>query len=292
MPCFHPLKAYRTRDGTITFNATKSLTAIPFALPCGQCIGCRNMKSAEWATRCIHEAKMHPRNVFVTLTYNQESVPEDYSLKLRDLQLFMKRLRKAKGLGVRFFGVGEYGDLAGRPHYHLLLFNCDFHSKQVVKVSKYGPVYTSPELAKLWTFGSHEIGSVGPESAGYVCRYSMKKITGDRADDHYRRTSPIDGKTYQVTPEFAVMSRRPGIGATWFDKYGSDAFPSDFLVVNGQRRKPPRYYLNKLSEVEQTPIKRARKRTALKQRSNNTKERLAVREEIQVAKLKLLKRKL
>lgn len=307
MTCYRPLRAFRSKDHGITFNAHQSLgLGTTLALPCGQCSGCRLMKSQEWQTRLVHESKCHDHNAFVTLTYDQENVPEDFSLKLRDLQLFMKRLRKAKPQRVRFFGVGEYGDQTLRPHYHLILFNCDFHSKEVIRIDKRtgSPIFTSPELAELWPFGIHEIGTVTPASAGYVARYCLKKLNGEKADAFYTRTSPIDGKVYRVAPEFAVMSRRPGIGLDWFRKHEADAFAfslttkgrvhsvSDFVVVDGQRRKPPGYYLRKLGEAPQTAIKRARKRAAIKHKANNTPERLKVREEVQDSKLKLLKRQL
>ena len=61
-------------------------------------------------------------------------------------------------------------------------------------------------------------------------------------------------------PEFALMSRRPGLGTTWFEKFASDAFPSDFLIVDGRKVRPPGFYLRKLDEAAQQPIKRSRKR--------------------------------
>lgn len=235
---------------------------------------------------------MHEHNQFITLTYDDQSVPADYSVKLRDWQLFMKRLRHTQPGKVRFFAVGEYGDIGLRPHYHALLFNCDFPDKKFIKKSQFGRVYTSELLRELWPHGSHEIDSVTQRSADYCARYTLKKQNGDRADPHYTRVSPIDGNTYRVATEFCVMSRRPGIGHTWFAKFAGDAFPSDYIIIDGQRRKVPRYYLNKLAEHEQTPIKRARKRNGLKHRANNTKARLAVREEIQSLRAKRLLRKL
>lgn len=264
------------------------------------------MKSQEWQTRLVHESKCHAKSVFVTLTYNQEAVPTDYSLKLRDLQLFMKRLRKSKPQKVRFFAVGEYGDQFLRPHYHLILFNCDFHSKATIRINKKtnSPVYTSPELSELWPHGLHEIEAITPGLAGYCARYCLKKLNGDKADEHYTRTSPIDGKVYRVAPEFAVMSRRPGIGLEWFRKNQSDAYSfarstkgrvvsvTEGILVDGQRRKVPAYYLRKADEETQKHIKRARKRAALKHRDNNTPARLAVREEVQSLRAKRLLRKL
>ena len=70
------------------------------------------------------------------------------------------------------------------------------------------------------------------------------------------------------------MSRRPGIGKTWFDKYETDVFPSDYLIHKGAKVKIPRYYDNQIPEetLEQQKIKR--KAQARKDQWNNTPERL------------------
>lgn len=236
---------------------------------------------------------MHGRNSFITLTYSDEHVPQDYSVKLVHFQNFMKRLRKAQSPSpVRFFACGEYGDEKFRPHYHALIFNYDFPDKKIITIRRGNPVYRSLQLSKLWPHGSHEIGTLTFKSAAYTARYVMKKVGGNVADDHYTRRSPIDGNVYRVASEFCVMSRRPGIGSTWFDKFSSDAFPSDFVIADGRKHKPPRFYLNRLQEDEQAKIKRARKAHARDHRADNTKERLAVRERVHAEKLNQLKRKL
>lgn len=306
MTCFHPLKAFRSTERNqatgrygLTFNPIKALnSAMPISVPCGQCIGCRLDKAQAWAARCHHEAQMHDHNCFITLTYDDQHVPQSYSVELRHWQLFMYRLRKHFGLTkVRFLACGEYGDRTLRPHYHALLFGVDFHEDRVLLRTRGREklrVYTSPDLAKLWPLGSHEIGTVSYKSAGYVARYAMKKVLGDQVtkDNHYNRRSPIDGNMYRVAPEFCVMSRRPGLGTSWFEKFKTDAFPSDFLIVEGRRIRVPPFYLKKLKDDEQHPIKRARKRAALKHRDNNTKARLAVREEVQSLRAKRLLRTL
>lgn len=247
---------------------------------------------------------MHPANSFVTLTYDDQHLPTNYSVDVRELQLFMKRLRKSlPGRKIRFFACGEYGDQTLRPHYHLLIFNYDFPDKKLHSVRSGHRIYKSDQLNKLWPSGQlNEIGNLDYASAAYVARYNMKKVNGDLADDHYTRVSPVDGNIYRVQPEFLVMSRRPGIGQTWFNKFGSDAFPSDFLIFEGRKHKPPAFYLKQLTEDprdrllsqhgQQTPIKRARLRAALPQRHNSTKERLAIREEVQQSRISRLKRSL
>lgn len=306
MTCYHPIKAFRSTERNpttgrygLTFNATKALnSANPIAVPCGQCIGCRLDKAQAWAARCHHEAQMHEHNCFLTLTYDDQHVPASYSVELREWQLFMKRLRQHFAYTkVRFLACGEYGEKNLRPHYHALIFGIDFHEdRQLLRTrgSQKLRVYTSPDLAKLWPLGSHEIGTVSYKSAGYVARYAMKKVIGDQEtkDKHYFRRSPVDGQLYRVAPEFCVMSRRPGIGTSWFETFKSDAFPSDFLIVDGRRIRVPPFYLKKLKDDEAQPIKRARKRAALKHKDNNTKARLAVREEVQSLRAKRLLREL
>lgn len=88
------------------------------------------------------------------------------------------------------------------------------------------------------------------------------------------------------------MSRRPGIGSDWYDKYACDAFPSDFLVIEGGKRPVPRYYTNKLEEEEKKAIKEKRKARAEANSANSTPERLAVREEVLNLKIQRLQREM
>ena len=80
--------------------------------------------------------------------------------------------------------------------------------------------------------GHCSIGELTFDSAAYVARYCTKLVTGKEREAHYA------GRT----PEFALMSRRPGIGARWLDEFVHDVYPSDELVVNGRPTKPPRYF--------------------------------------------------
>lgn len=275
-------------------------------LPCGQCIGCRLERSRQWAMRCYHEASMYEENCFITLTYNDEHLPENKSLDVAHFQKFMKRLRKRFGAGIRFFHCGEYGEKYFRPHYHACLFNFDFPDKKLWKVNNNHRLYISESLSELWPFGFSTIGDVTFESAAYVARYIMKKVTGDAADSHYERVCLETGEVFNLKPEYTTMSRRPGIGKPWFDKYHKDVYPSDFVVINNKKLKPPKYYdtleerysdaLKSLGNVsyEHTfdSIKDSRKMKATKFVDNNTPERLNVRESVQLARLKKLPRTL
>lgn len=319
MTCYHPLKAYRslaadpeTGKHGLVFNPVKALIeGSSIKLPCGRCHGCRMDRAQDWATRCLHEAQMHERNCFLTLSYSNEHVPQDFSVRKRPFQLFMKRLR-FEGLLCRFFAVGEYGEQTLRPHYHALLFGVDFEDKTPWAKRNGFQTFKSKLLDKLWPFGHHEIGTVTAQSAGYVARYTLKKLNGPVADDHYWRRSPVDGQFYRVEPEFSLMSRRPGIGTTWFDRFSGDAFPSDFLVVEGRKVRPPQFYLDKYAarHVPASPrpgfllrdeasapdlqIKRKRKLASLQPeaRWNSTPERLEVREVVATERMKRLVRQL
>ena len=112
MPCYHPLTAYYARKEndsgkrSLVFDVSLALADVPVQIPCGRCIGCRLDRSLSWALRCVHEASLHDQNCFVTLTFNDSSLPSDASLKVADFQNFMKRLRQeVSPRKVRFFIV-------------------------------------------------------------------------------------------------------------------------------------------------------------------------------------------
>lgn len=295
MGCDRPMKGWRPRDftGPLTFNRSQALNADnPITVPCGKCTGCRLDKSREWAIRATHEASLYERNCFVTLTFSNEHLPPDYSVSKRDLQLFMKRLRKSVPHLIRFYGCGEYGDQNYRPHYHALLFNHDFNQKTVYSIKNNNKIYTSPELSSLWPFGLSTIGSVTYKSAAYCARYSMKKIGGEMAEAHYTRVHPLTGKVNIVNPEFALMSTKPGIGQGWFDRFASDVFPGDFIVLNGVKHPVPRFYSRKLQEEEAELIKRDRKFRSLPYKEHFKPDRLRARAEVREARMSTVKRNL
>ena len=290
MPCYTPLKGWRARERnpktgkrSIVFSYTEGYSDMPVEVSCGQCIGCRLERSRQWAVRCMHEASLHPKNCFITLTYDEEQIPSDFSLKVVHFQKFMKRLRFKYGKGIRFFHCGEYGELYGRPHYHAVLFNHDFEDKVLFSLKRGVSLYTSEELAKLWPYGFSTVGDVTFESAAYVARYVTKKITGAAAAEHYG-----DRK-----PEYVTMSRRPGIAKDWFDKFKSDVFPVDQVVIRKNMKvKPPRYYdgLYELTNPDDfRRIKAVRKKRAA-ENPDNTEERLEVRHKIRKKRAQRLKR--
>lgn len=260
-------------------------------------MGCRIDRSQQWAVRCTHEASLYDHNTFITLTYNNENLPEDGSLQKRDWQLFMKRLRKYYSpKKIRFYMCGEYGTEYRRPHYHACLFNHWFDDQKLYKNNRTGdPLYTSEILTDIWGKGMTTHGPFTYATAAYVSRYIMKKRGGAEAATHYCKMDQKTGEVYQIEPEFTLMSRMPGIGQNWFDQFQSDVFPCDFVVVDGRKKKVPLFYTNQLKkddETEYLKIRGRRVRAAEKHADNNTPERRKVREKVLEARTKNLKREL
>lgn len=299
MPCYFPLSGFWVKAVARWMRHPPSLSVDPLqdfrsmTVPCQQCVGCRLERARQWAVRCEHEMRRHDRNCFITLTFDDDHLPDDGSICVRDMQLFMKRLRKKFGAGVRFYMCGEYGDQFGRPHYHACLFNMDFPDKYKWRVTANGDtVYRSEILERLWPFGQSEIGSVTFESAAYIARYIMKKMTGELAVRYYEYVDS-DGVVTDRVPEYTNMSRMPGIGSDWLSKYRGDVYPSDFIVLNNKKFRPPRFYDNRY-EIDCPKgfkrVKRKRKSKFADHAENNTPDRLKVRERIAMAKLERLKR--
>lgn len=283
MPCFHPIQVPK-----------KGFVDLPVTVPCGRCLGCRLDRRGSWAIRILDESKRHLWKWFATLTYSDDKLPKNGTLVKRHAQLWQKRLRKARtGETVRFFTVGEYGRRTVRPHYHSIIFGPDFPDKRRHSKSGDNQLYVSDELDRLWGHGNCWLGSVTPESAQYVAGYVVDKVTGPLAEARYARVDPETGDTVQVEPEFAIMSRRPGIGSHWYEEFKGDVFPSDQKVVRGKVRKVPQYYLDKLERENpemHAAVKADRKAKARRFRKDSTPDRLAVREEVAAARLKLKRR--
>lgn len=287
------MEVFRTRSGEVTFRAGQGV-GFSFKIPCGQCIGCRLERSRQWAMRCLYESELHQDNCFITLTYSDLHLPAGGGLCKRHFQLFVKRLRKRfTGQVIRYFHCGEYGDELQRPHYHAIIFGLDFSDKILFSERGGNKVYTSEILASLWPFGFSSVGDVTFESAAYVARYCLKKRTGSTSAAYYERINPETGEIFNLQPEYVSMSLKPGIARNWFDKFSSDVFPSDFLIVNGKRVRPPRYFAKQYSVINPEGMERvrlARVRQASKFASDQTLDRLHDREQVQAAQLSQFKR--
>ena len=214
-------------------------------IPCGQCMDCKLANARNWTIRILHECVISKKAAFLTLTYNDASLPENGSLVKRHLQLFIKRLRSRLfrdfGVLIRYYAAGEYGSLSCRPHYHLIIFGWNFPDRRLYSRGKSGYSYfRSPLVESIWNYGFSSVGDVTYNSASYVARYVTKKIKGDIAKFYY------DG----VIPEFALMSRRPGIGHDFVEKFVDDVYNFDCVEFKGWKTRPPVYYDNILAKMD------------------------------------------
>lgn len=226
------------------------------AFPCGKCLPCLRRRARVWSHRILLEAQQWSDNAFVTLTYKDGElsyVGDLPTLVPRDLQLFLKRLRKAYPARIRFFGVGEYGDETWRPHYHVALFNFRSCHRGVTGFGAARPEWercceSCRLVGEVWGKGKVLLGALEDASAQYVAGYVTKKLT-------HRQDFRLLGRD----PEFARMSNRPGIGlsAMWevadtFMKFNLDASQADVPVSlrHGRRNLPlGRYLRRKLREM-------------------------------------------
>lgn len=292
MPCFKPVTAYQPPDGgRLVFQELKDHREIQF--PCRKCIGCRLDHQSSWALRCQAEAALHRVNLFITLTYADEHLPSLHSLSKRDVQLFLKRVRKA-GYKFRYFCAGEYGEQLGRPHYHLLAFGLDLPDLvRINSVHARHALYESKLLTGHWGKGNVVIGGVSYESARYAAGYCLKKITGPLAEDHYTYLDPRTGELGQREPEFSLMSRHPGLGTEWFRKFAPELFVHAAAVQKGGYKvRLPEFARGILEGVDADAYEGLVARLteeAKKCDSNRTRERLAVREASAKAKIQFQK---
>lgn len=315
MSCYHPMNAVvlgTKPNGKLNIKILKN-SDFTFQypgyeyikIPCGHCIGCRLKYSRVWADRCMAEASYYDHNVFLTLTYDNEHLPDPlpgskiHPLVKRDLQLFMKRLRKKlPDQKIRFFACGEYGspEKSFRPHYHLILFNCRLDDVNLlVKNEREFRYYTSKTISDCWKYGFHIITNVNWNTCAYVARYVVKKQTG------------VNSKIYEelnYTPEFTLMSRKPGIGKQYFEDHAIDIYyDGSFLSTEeGAHRIYPNKYYDNLFDVEYPDaavVLKDEKKIAI-ENNDRIKEsltslmfldRLKSEEENKIAQTKVLKRK-
>nr|DAV85388.1 MAG TPA: Replication associated protein [Microviridae sp.] len=180
----------------------------PIQVGCGKCLACLERRRVEWCNRLWWEKRYSTVSYFVTLTYAQKYLPDNYCV--RDVQLFIKRLRKTSPMPLRYFLVGERGTKRGRIHYHMLLFN-----------------YPYPErIRDAWKLGHVHYGTVTPASIAYVTAYIIQP-----------------GKS------FRLMSRGYGIGGRYLTDERVDWHRANYCIAlrtNGVETVLPRFYTDKI----------------------------------------------
>lgn len=286
MTCYHPLiryeyyEKYKCLDGHEAYKARvlkldsgeeyedmeervrSGLIRQRQIIPCGKCIGCRLEYSKEWATKGCLEAEYYTENWFLTITYDQDHLPEAGTmidpktgeelgknpfgtLKNEDMTLFIKRLRqyyerKYNHKGIRYMMCGEYGDQGQRPHYHAIMYNLPLHNIHFHQYNEnHETLWRCEELEEIWGKGLIVAAEVNWNTCAYVARYITKKVGIPTQEKYY--------DCLGVNPEFFRMSRKPGIGRQYFEDHKNEIYNKDEIIIKkyngGQMKvKPPKYY--------------------------------------------------
>lgn len=254
MSCDFPVKAFPVAGGgRYALHTCPPGHSGAFSwVNCGKCRGCQMDWTRQWSLRCVHETRVHESKYgdgsswFATFTFDPEHLPADQCVSKRDLQLLWKRFRKA-GFRVRYVGRGEYGERDGRPHYHAILWlSRPLLDVRHFKTNRRGEkLYSSATLSKLWPFGYVTVGAVTPSSAAYVVGYMSKTEADDW--ESYALLVPGTGELVRRTAPFLSMSRRPGIGRAYVERFGGELASGDYLVSEGKRCAVPPYYTRVLA---------------------------------------------
>lgn len=311
MVCYNPRSMWPSKAGGrwTFFPAEAKPGAQGVEVGCYHCQGCKAARTAEWTQRNVWEFDAHGKvGCFVTLTFANEHLPDSYSVDVRTLQLFLKRLRKrlwkSFGVRIRFFAVGEYGDDEGatkRPHYHVLVYGWRPEDAVQIENAQSGlPQWQSALLSEVWGQGRVTVGDVTPQSISYCAGYVFDKRRGDAAKEEYSgRLHPVTGELRDVRPPFNVMSRRPGIGMGWYEQFRDTDATATFVVRGGRKRAMPRAIIRQrlkdmASDAEREAFQAERRDAAAaeaeKRASDNTTGRRLVREVVKVLKAQALAR--
>lgn len=278
MSCYHPYIAvpdgvwpsgkakYKLRRSDFSPDIQLELEKNEGAIlvPCGHCIGCRLDYSKQWANRLMMELQYHDSAYFCTLTYDDDHVPKSeyvdpetgevctsLTLRKRDFQLFMKRLRRAfPNDKIRFFACGEYGSDTFRPHYHAIIFGLHLSDLTVYKRSPQGFVYyNSDSFSDCWSvprsdpadrLGFAVVADVDWNTCAYTARYVSKKLFGKMKQFY---------EDHGLEEPFSLMSRKPGLAYQYYLDHPEGMLNDRFVIKNGREVKPPRYF-SKLFEID------------------------------------------
>lgn len=212
------------------FHVKDKFTGEYIPVPCSKCPPCKKRRTSGWSFRLVKEGERSLSALFVTLTYNTETVPITengfMNLDKADVQKFMKRLRKLSKQKLKYYVCGEYGTKRMRPHYHLIIFNAD-----------------KEKVEQAWTLdrrplGQIYIGDVNEASIGYTLKYMTKKgkIPLHHNDDRQK--------------EFSLMSK--GLGSNYITEkmvkwHKNNVEERMYCNIKGNKKiAMPRYYKDKI----------------------------------------------
>lgn len=246
-------------------------------------MACRINYTSAWKLRLLYELSDWDSAMFVTLTYDEEHVPGDFSLHKKDPVGFFKRLRSYLAYNsdrvIKYYCCGEYGEKKdptrpdkkhGRPHYHAIIFGMNPFDENDRKLIIEAWQHRCEDWqfdrnrGKINQFGIGEksaIQNVTPKDIEYVTGYVQKKLTGDLGHQTYGEDER----------PFAIMSK--GLGLEFALSNADRLRINGFTYLSGHKLSLPRYYRAKL-EIELDYENVPRKSLAQFEEENTYLERL------------------
>lgn len=252
--CFHPL-TIRLSDGS------------PQVVRCGKCLDCLSHRQAGWISRLSQEFKASPDGVyFVTLTYNDESVPtvrldgrDVPCISSPDIIKLNRDLRKRFQQGFfnddtlrlvgwsdkdtriplpechyKYYITSEYGPETKRPHYHGFFSRMPEDEALVFDL-----------IDRVWGKGFVTVEKGKSEAcAAYVTKYLVNDSL-----------VPVDRR---LPKPRAWMSK--GLGETYLqndkllDWHRSAPLEHQYCLVNGKRAILPRYWRDRIFDDDMKAV--------------------------------------
>lgn len=204
-----------------------------------------------WQDRIAFEQITSVRpSTFLTLTYDDYSLPADRSVHLSAITDFTHKLRRElcrtrdydnPENKVRFFASSEYGEQRFRPHYHLCLTNLDCYDPKDFDC-----------LFRSWAYGSdreHSRQKFRPK--GIITADGLVNGRIRYCVEYINYETPQQQKAYAalgLRPLFHTMSN--GIGAKWIEEHAEQLREQQGYYQNGKLRPLPYYYKDKLGLIE------------------------------------------
>lgn len=226
------------------------------ALPCGKCVQCVHSRSRNWSLRSTLELSKYSQSCCLTLTYNDDNLPEKGLLNYKDFQLFVKKLRNhlakyCRECGIdcpkiKYFVCGEYGRTSTmRPHFHCIImgyFPHDIDIRFPYKITrKRTKLFKSDFINSLWSKGFVDVGLCNHQTCRYISQYCCKKFLNTNSDYV---------KKCEEKKEFLHAST--GFGLEWFINNYRSVIDSGKIQLGGYIFGIPRYFIKKLEFINKS----------------------------------------
>ncbi len=210
MKCINPI--------TIKNKCSKPDAPLYLTVPCGKCYYCLQNKRASRVIRLTNEYLNRPTTFFLTLTINDESLPQIKDNPKREIQLFLKRLRKRSSSKLSYFICSELGSHTHRLHFHALIY----YHQNITYDESYENILNS------WPYGNIQQDYCNDARINYVTKYMLKQINGTN---------------------FCLMSKKPALGSFLLSNSQQRNFlqTNNYIPLNGYKYPIPRYYNQKLN---------------------------------------------